>query len=183
MVFLILAHCGGACSPHLPEVSCHFRVVVKAFASGQCGPGSILGRSWRWSDFNNPPKHLNFNNDGDAHNEKLISPLTRVTKTSEIPAIKFLGVFIDPLLNFKFHIDTLIGKISKSMYFLRCVKHVLTVPALKSVYYSTIHSHFIYAIHIWSCSNLSNLNRLFAKQKMALRIVTNSSFNAHTEPL
>ena len=107
--------------------------------------------------------HLNFNSDGDAQNDKLISPLTRVTVTSEIPAIKFLGVFIDPLLNFKFHIDTLIGKISKSMYFLRCVKHVLTVPALKSVYYSTIHSHFIYAIHIWSCSNFSNLNRLFAK--------------------
>ena len=47
--------------------------------------------------------HLNFNSDGDAQNDKLISPLTRVTVTSEIPAIKFLGVFIDPLLNLKFH--------------------------------------------------------------------------------
>ena len=126
---------------------------------------------------------LNFNNNGDPQNVNLISPLTRVTIDSEIPAIKFLGIFIDPSMNFKFHIDSLIGKISKSMYYLRRVKHVLTTNALKSVYYSTIHSHFIYAIHIWSCSNPSNLNRLFLKQKMALRIVTNSSFNAHTEPL
>ena len=126
---------------------------------------------------------LNFNNDGDVVDTKLISPLTRITVESEIPAVKFLGVLIDPLLNFKCHIDSLIGKISKSLYFLRTVKNVLTSPALKAIYYSTVHSHFIYAIHIWSCSNQSNLNRLFLKQKMALRIVHNSSFNAHTEPL
>ena len=35
--------CGGACSPHVPEVSRHYRVVVKAFASGQCGPGAEVG--------------------------------------------------------------------------------------------------------------------------------------------
>ena len=126
---------------------------------------------------------LNFNNDDEAQNVNLICPLTRVTIDSETPAIKFLGIFIDPLMNFKFHIDSLIGKISKSMFYLRRVKHVLTSNALKAIYYSTIHSHFIYAIHIWSCSNLSNLNRLFLKQKMAIRVITNSSFNAHTEPL
>ena len=48
--------CGGACSPHMPEVSRHYRVMVKAFASGQCGPGSFPGRSRSWSDPNNPPK-------------------------------------------------------------------------------------------------------------------------------
>ena len=48
--------CGGACSPHLPEVSRHNRVVVKAFASGQCGHGLIPGWSISWSDPNNPPK-------------------------------------------------------------------------------------------------------------------------------
>ena len=31
-------HCGDACSPHLSKVSCHYGVVVKCFASGQCGP-------------------------------------------------------------------------------------------------------------------------------------------------
>ena len=126
---------------------------------------------------------LNFNNDGDVFNANLVSPLTRITTDSATPAIKFLGVLIDPSLNFKCHIDSLIGKISKSLYFLRSVKNVLTTPALKSIYYSTVHSHFIYAIHIWSCASQSNLNRLFLKQKMALRIVHNSSFNAHTEPL
>ena len=127
--------------------------------------------------------NLNFNNNSAPPNPNLICPLNRVTSESETPAIKFLGVLIDPLMNFKCHIDALIGKISKSMYFLRTVKNVLTPSALKSVYYSTIHSHFIYAIHIWSCSNSSNINRLFLKQKMAIRIVNSASYNAHTEPL
>ena len=30
--------CGDACSPHLLKVSRHYGVVVKCFASGQCGP-------------------------------------------------------------------------------------------------------------------------------------------------
>ena len=39
--------CGDACSPHLPEVSRHYRVVVKCFASGQHAAGLIPGaRSW-----------------------------------------------------------------------------------------------------------------------------------------
>ena len=50
--------CGGACSLHVLEVSRHYRVVVKAFASGQCGPGSIPGRSRSWSVPNNPPNYL-----------------------------------------------------------------------------------------------------------------------------
>ena len=126
---------------------------------------------------------LNFNNDNDVQSAHLSSSLTRVTSSSVVPAIKFLGIFIDPLLNFKFHIDTIISKISKSMYFLRSVKHVLTPPALKSIYYSLIHSHFVYGIHTWSCSNPGSISKLFLKQKMAIRIINNATFNAHTEPL
>ena len=37
--------CGGACTPQLPAVSRHCGEVVKCFDSGQCGPGSIPGRS------------------------------------------------------------------------------------------------------------------------------------------
>ena len=86
----------------------------------------------------------------------------RVTSSSvSVPAIKFLGIFIDPLLNFKFHIDTIISKISRSMYFLRSVKHVLTPPALKSICYSLIHLHFVYGIHTWSCLNPGSINKLF----------------------
>ena len=38
LVVFLPCFCGGACSPHVPEVSRHYRVVVKAFAFVQCGP-------------------------------------------------------------------------------------------------------------------------------------------------
>ena len=44
-----ILYCGGACTPHLPGVSCHCSLVVKCFASGQCGPGSIPGWCRNWS--------------------------------------------------------------------------------------------------------------------------------------
>ena len=49
--------CGGACTPHLPEVSCHYRVVA-----GQCGPGSIPGQCRSWSRRLQPSKSFRFNN-------------------------------------------------------------------------------------------------------------------------
>ena len=114
---------------------------------------------------------LDFNNEDDIQSEALISSLTRVTSKSEVPAVKFLGIFIDPALNFKFHLQSICSKVSKSMFFLRSVKKFLPAPALKSIYYAIIHSHFVYGIQIWSCTSPSNLNALIIKQKAAVRIV------------
>jgi hypothetical protein len=52
-----------------------------------------------------------------------------------------------------------------------------------SLDWSSIHSHLIYGIHIWSCTADSNLKPLILKQKMALRTLCDASYNAHTEPL
>ena len=72
---------------------------------------------------------------------------------------------------------------ARSLYFLRTAKNVLNYKALKSVYYSLIHSHLIYGIQVWSCSLVSNIKPLILKQKQAIRIINNSSYNSHTEPL
>ena len=126
---------------------------------------------------------LNFNNDRDVQDKNLIKNLERITSNSEIPAIKFLGIYIDPLLSFKHHISTISSKLSKSLYFLRSVKNILTPSALKSVYYSILHSHFIYGIQIWSSPTASNFSCLFTKQKSAIRLINFAKYNSHTEPL
>jgi hypothetical protein len=125
---------------------------------------------------------INYNNSGN-NDPSLIFPLEKVTANSELPAVKFLGIFIDPSLNFKFHINFISSKISKAMYFLRSAKNILTEKALKALYYALVHCHLIYGILIWSCTSLSNLKNLEKKQKDAIRIVTHSPYNAHTEPL
>ena len=126
---------------------------------------------------------LDFNNNNCIPLPELIKPLERITTESPLPAIKFLGIYIDPNLNFKFHINTLNSKISKSMYFLKAVKNVLTQNALKSIYYALVHSYFIYGIQIWSCTSAVNIKSLVFKQKMAIRTICGAKYNSHTEPL
>jgi hypothetical protein len=130
----------------------------------------------------NPPNIvINLNNTNEDDPGKIF-PMSCVN-TSAIPAIRFLGVYFDPHLNFKHHIQLLANKLSRTLYFLRSVKNILTFNALKSVYYSLFHSHLIYGIHVWSCTNSGNLNPLIIKQKMAVRLLFNAKYNAHTEPL
>jgi len=112
----------------------------------------------------------------------LITKMTCVNNLPE-PKIKILGVLIDPFLTFKEHIQNLSSKLATGLFFLRSVKNVLNEKALKSLYYLLIHCHIIYAIHVYSSTNDGLLNSIFKKQKMALRIITNSNYNSHTEPL
>ena len=51
------------------------------------------------------------------------------------------------------------------------------------MYYAILHSHYIFGIHIWSCTNFHNLNGLILNKKMAKRIVCQKKYNAHTGPL
>ena len=79
--------------------------------------------------------------------------MDRVDVNYLTPAIRFLGVFFDLNLNFKYHVDLIISKVSRALNILRTVKNVLTEKALKSLYYSLIHCHLIYSMPIWSICN------------------------------
>jgi hypothetical protein len=109
--------------------------------------------------------------------------LEQITTESSCPAIKFLGIYFDPMLNFKYHISRIAKQISSSLYFMRAARNILTEKALKSVYYALIHSHLIYGIQIWGSSSSTSLQSLQSKQKNAVRIIHNTAYNAHTESL
>jgi hypothetical protein len=133
---------------------------------------------------NNLPSSINidFNNFHGPIRDDLITPIEFVNLSPK-PVIKFLGVLFDPTLNFKSQIDVISSKISKSLYVIRKAKNLLTPKALKALYYSLIHSHLIYCTHIWSSGSLSAIKTLVNKQKMAIRLIHNAVYNAHTESL
>jgi hypothetical protein len=85
--------------------------------------------------------------------------------TDPVPAIKYLGVFFDPHLNFKFHINYISKKISQALFTLKTVKKFLPPQALRTLYFSLIHCHFTYAAEICGCASDSVINELFKKQK------------------
>lgn len=66
---------------------------------------------------------------------------------------------------------------------MRKSKNILPEQAMKSLYYSLFHSHLIYCIQIWSCTSHAIIKPLVTKQKMAIRLLHQSKYNAHTESL
>jgi hypothetical protein len=125
---------------------------------------------------------LNFNNVNENDSEKILN-ISPVLDTDEIPAVRFLGVFFDANLNFKYHVNLLANKLSKSLYMLRTVKNILPSKALKTLYYSLFHCNLIYCLPIWSSASQTLLSRIFKLQKTAIRIINDASYNEHTEPL
>ena len=119
----------------------------------------------------------------DNPNPLLKTKLAYVDAQSDVPAIKFLGVFFDPKLTFKYHISKISAKIASSLYFIRSAKHVLSEKSLKMLYFSLVHCHLLYCNLIWGCANKSNINSLYLIQKKAIRTISNAKFNAHSLPL
>ena len=68
---------------------------------------------------------INSNNENESDPHKCI-PIPRVLPTDDVPAVRFLGVYFDPNLNFQFHIKTIVSKLSKALYILRSAKNLLT---------------------------------------------------------
>ncbi len=106
----------------------------------------------------------NLNNDLPTNND-LLRPLDRITGDSDNPAIKYLGVYIDPKFKFIYHAQLIHKKLSSALYFMRSAKNILNAKSLISVYYSLFHSHLIYAIQIWNITNNSMINSLYKLQK------------------
>ena len=131
---------------------------------------------------NKDVKILINNNNDDQNDNDLIFQISQVKSTCKTPAIKYLGVYFDPLLNFKFHLDFVASKISRALYVLNRVKKLLPTVALKTLYYTLLHCHLNYAIEIWGCASAAYLKTLITKQKSAIRIINNLKRQSHTEP-
>ena len=69
------------------------------------------------------------NNNSNQNLSIHISKLGRVTSADDLPAIKFLGVYFDLLINCKHHISVLKNKLSGALYALRTVKNILNQKA------------------------------------------------------
>ena len=123
------------------------------------------------------------NNNNNEVNPNLIKKLSIISDEDDIPAVKFLGVFIDSNLNFKYQISNIRKKLSKALYTLKISKNILPPHSLKLLYFSLFHCHLIYAIQIWSCCASYLTNDLFKLQKAAIRVVCGTAYNSHTEPL
>ena len=71
------------------------------------------------------------------------------------------------------------SKISKTICILNKIKHSLPLNIRLMIYNTLIASHFNYGILVWGYQ----CDKLFKLQKRAIRCITLSRYNAHTEPI
>jgi len=106
----------------------------------------------------------------------------RIFGTQKLP-VRFLGVYFDPQLTFKYHVEMVRNKLNKALYSLRLAKNILNFSSLLLLYHSLFHCHLIYALPTWSCANAGLVNGVYRLQRSAVRIISNVPYNARTEPI
>jgi len=125
-------------------------------------------------------------NEPNLANPTLITPLERYHDNHlqpECRAYKLLGIYLDEHLSFNFHTNFLCNKLTRSLFCIRRAKNLLSLTALRALYFAFIHSHLNYCAIVLSGNSQQNFNRIKLIQKKAIRIVTNSAYTAHTFPL
>ena len=91
----------------------------------------------------------------------------------------FLGLTIDEHLNWKPHIQKISNKIARTLGIMCRLKNFLPTHILRVLYNSLILPHLQYSILAWGFK----MGRLDQLQTRAVRIITCSKYNSHTDPI
>ena len=114
-------------------------------------------------------------------NKNEITPVIKINdnRIDRVSEFCFLGVNIDGKMTWNSHINKIATKISRTIGLFHKLKYFLPIFTMRTLYCSLILPHLTYCNLAWG-KNITRLNKL---QKKAVRAITNSKFNAHTEPL
>ena len=101
------------------------------------------------------------------------------TLIEQVTEFNFLGLIVNEYMNWNSHTQKIANKISRTLGVMNRLKRYLLLSAMKLMYDSLILLHLQFGITNWGFE----WDRISKLQKRALRIMTNSRYNAHTEPL
>ena len=97
----------------------------------------------------------------------------------QVDEFNFLGLTINEYMSWSSHAKKVSNKVSRVLGVMNRLKHFLPFSALRLMYQSLVNCHLQFCILAWGYE----YNRVYNLQKKALRIMTGSKYNAHTEPL
>lgn len=96
-----------------------------------------------------------------------------------VECFNYLGILLDKHLTWKFHINTISQKISKTIGIMCKLKNILPLHVLLTLYNSLILPYLSYGILVWG----THAYKMTKLQKKAIRVITNAKYNSHTEPI
>ena len=111
--------------------------------------------------------------------DKIPTLLINIVQIERKTDANFLGLLINEHLNWNNHLLNVSKTISRTIGVMNSLKHYLPKRILHILYNSLILSHLNRNVTSWGFAS----QRLFKVQKRAMRLITGSKYNAHTEPL
>ena len=115
---------------------------------------------------------------------KVVFPDLKINNITidRVTDFKFLGLIISSNLKWNKHIDHISIKVSKVIGIMFRLKYIVPCDVLQTLYNSLIMPHFHYCLLAWG-STIKNGHKLHLLQKKAVRIINNSHYIAHTDPI
>ena len=109
--------------------------------------------------------------------------LERIGNNCKDTYFKFVGVRLDEFLNWNQHVKHISLKISSANFVLNQAKKLLPLNIRMLIYNSLVKSHLEYGILAWGNAKSKEINKISIIQKRIIRTLSNSKYNAHTDPI
>ena len=97
----------------------------------------------------------------------------------QVDDFNFLGLTINKHLSWTKHVNNISLKIARVVGILKRLKQFMPIKTLTTIYHSLISPHLNYHLISWGYDH----TEAFKLQKRAVRVISNSHFIAHTEPI
>jgi len=99
----------------------------------------------------------------------------------ETGSLKFLGLELDKVLNWKNHIDKLLPKLSSACFVIRSMLSHCNTTTIKTIYFAYFHSILEYGIAFWG--NSTESVKVFRLQKRVITLMTGNNVRTSCRPL
>lgn len=130
---------------------------------------SCFDKMCTWFDNNNmyvnfdKTKYMILCKNRDPTLEKVKQFRVKEHDIERVFSFKYLGIIIDPALNFNLHLDLVLSKISSRVKFILGVKRYLNVQAMKAMVNAHLHSVTDYCVDIWAVQGTNKLDLIQSK--------------------
>ena len=97
--------------------------------------------------------------------------------------VKYLGILIDPHLNWYYQSKILAPKLCRSIGMLSKIRHFVTTENLRNIYFGIFASILNYGAQIWGQHNNKHIRRITKLQDKAIRIINFAHYREPTTKL
>ena len=104
-------------------------------------------------------------------------------KLLQSSTVKYLGIVLDPFLNWSAHVNSLAPKLNRAAGMLAKIRHFVTAHTLRNIYFGIFSLLLTYGSQVWGQFFNQHISRLQKIQNKAIRIMSFANFQEESTPL